>query len=390
MKAFKEKADEVFDFNDKEKVRLFAVMPNLHMEKAVETKYVALLPANDARLQEMAKASIAVHGLVNCFTDEFGEACTPTALVFRTDAPASVLNIEALVSYRNIFAISSLLRAADFTVGNPNVFWPLFSDFFDFYPFTPFSDGQHLSHQGMALSANNPAEGFRGQIQPNLPRTDNHVRPEPDTILYPLLLKAWIERYVKNRRRKPLGKLFRSLAVAYHAASVPKKNLMMGYDFGINIGLWVSAFESLAHPGVKKVNLTDVIELVEGLKFRDKGIQRKRRVILRKIKGKPADVKVTNGVGYLYSRLYRARNAFMHGDTVTFGSIFHITSEGSSLLTRIAPVVFKTALLSYFGYKGRKVRVSGFKEPMILMSEVRPHEKALAGLLSGEQKPTDE
>lgn len=386
MKISEQLANEVFDFSRIDKVHLFAVMPNLHLEKPVETKWVALLPGNDHRMQEMAKASPAVNGLLNCFTDEFGKSRSPVALVFHLDAPKSVRNLEAFVSFRNLFAISCVLRGADYSIGNPNVFWTLYSDFFDFYPFKPSSDGAHLHHRGMALNSYNKAARFKGQVQAYLPSSNGHVKAEPDPVIFPLLLKAWLQRYEKNRPGRKTRKLFRSLAVAYHGASVPQKNLMMGYDFGVNIGMWVSSLEVLAHPGKGMwVTQKDVIQMISSVQFRDVQIRRKRRVKLKR-----GDILTTNGTGYLYSRLYRARNNFMHGNSVSSTSILHKTSDGYSLLTRVAPVLFKTALISYLGYEGEKVRVKGFTEPLVFRWELRPLERALSLLLTGEKKRTDD
>ncbi len=382
MKVSEKETNEVFDFSKMDKVSLFAVMPNLYLEKPFETKWVALLPGNDHRMQEMAKDRPAVHGLLNCFTDEFGKTRSPAVLVFHLDAPKSVRNLEALVSFRNLFAISCVLRGADYSIGNPNVFWTLYSDFFDFYPFKPSNDGARLHHRGMALNSYNKATGFKGQVQVYLPSSNGHVKAEPDPVIFPLLLKAWLQRYEKNRPERKTRKLFRSLAVAYQGASVPQKNLMLGYDFGVNIGTWVSSLEVLAHPGKGMwVTQKDVIQMISSVQFRDAQIRRKRRVKLKK-----GDVLTTNGTGYLYSRLYRARNNFMHGNSVSFGSILYKTSDGHSLLTRVAPVLFKTALISFLGYQGEKVRVKGFKEPLMFRWELKPLERALSLLLTGEKK----
>ena len=115
-----------------EKLKVFAVLPNLRLDKPVETKFVGLLPDNDPRVAEIVKRDPAVLALINGFFDQKGNKCSVNVLVVDDSAPDSVKNIHALVSFRNIFAISCILRGWQFTVGSLNPNGTLYSDYFDF------------------------------------------------------------------------------------------------------------------------------------------------------------------------------------------------------------------------------------------------------------------
>jgi hypothetical protein len=203
-----------------EKLKVFSVLPNLLLDKPIETKFVGLLPDTDPRVAEIAKRDPAVFALVNGFFDQKGNKCGVSVLVVDDTAPDSVKNIHALVSFRNIFAISCILRGWQFTVGSLNPNGTLYSDYFDFYPFSPTRDGKDLLLTGPALNSFDSPENFRGQTYPDI---SEFLRPETHTIIFDLLKKAWAARFEKGRRTWRLNRLFRSLAIAYHACSVPKK-----------------------------------------------------------------------------------------------------------------------------------------------------------------------
>jgi hypothetical protein len=131
-------------------------------------------------------------------------------LVVHDDAPVSVKNINALVSFRNIFAISCILRGWQFTVGSLNANGTLYSDYFDFYPFSPTRDGKDLLLMGHALNSFDSPDNFRGQTYPDILIADSFLRAEPHDIIFNYLKKAWINRFEKNRRTWRLNRLFMS------------------------------------------------------------------------------------------------------------------------------------------------------------------------------------
>ena len=165
-------------------------------------------------------------------------------MVIHKDAPKRILDISALASFRNIFAICRILQSWQFSIGSPNAFGTRFSDYDDFYPFSPTRDGKELLHLGFALNSLETPENFCGQIYPDLPSVDNDLHYAHDENLFDLLKRAWVDRFEKGRRGWKSNKLFRSLAIAYHASSLPKKNGLWFYDFGVSVALWISAIET--------------------------------------------------------------------------------------------------------------------------------------------------
>ena len=170
--------------------------------------------------------------------------------------------------------------------------------------------------------------------------------------LFALLRQVWINRFENGRKDWQSNRLFRSLAVAYHACSLPKKNSLWFYDVGINMALWVGAFESLTHPGRRgRTDLPTVLSLLAQARFSDPVVKRKRRIKYRQT------ITTGNGAQYLYWRLYCARNAFLHGNPVTPKTALFTNPNRPSSFMSIAPVLYAVGLLCFFDW---------FKKPTMI------------------------
>ena len=385
----KESPSQSAGLGSHEKLKVFSVLPNLCIEKPIETKFVGLLPDTDPRLIEIAKRDPAVFALINGFSDRSGVKCNVSAMVIHDDAPDSVKNVNALVSFRNIFAISCVLYGWQYTVGSLNAHGTLYSDYFDFYPFGPTRDGKDLLHMGHALNSFDSPDGFRGQTYPDILITDSSLRPKPNEIIFKFLSKAWIERFEKDRKNWCSNKLFRSLAIAYHACSVPKKNSLLFYDFGVSVALWVSAFEILVHPGKNgKSDLPAVLSLLSKAKFKDRVLERRRKITYRK------QTRSGNAPEYLYWRLYEARNDFLHGNPVTPNDALFKSPKHQgrvTLLNHLAPLLYQVALLSYFDWfakspKTKKLNVSLVRFHVPRAISLVPLQNALKVILTGKER----
>ncbi len=155
---------------DHAKLSVVFVLPNLEIKLPVETNYVGILPNSDPRVIEIAKHSPAVNALISKFTDHHGSKSPVSVMVIHADAPKSIKDSAALVSFRNIFAISCVLQSWQLSIGSANSHGTRFSDYYDFYPFAPTRDGVDLLHIGHALNALDAADDFQGQSYPELPR----------------------------------------------------------------------------------------------------------------------------------------------------------------------------------------------------------------------------
>ncbi len=362
-----------------EGMQVYGILPNLALQEPFECEWIALLPGSDERMLAIASKDRTVRQMLNGFYEQDGKRCEVASLVVKKDAPPSV-DLTALMSFRNLFAMSCILKGWQSSAGQLNVFHPLYADYFDFYPFRPVGDGIHIHHLGAALSSWNSTKRFRAQRNADLPSFSHGLRAEPDKDLRGYLIPAWKQQFVDGGDK--WDSLFRSLAVAYHAAGLPKKNLMWHYDFGVSIALWVSAFETLCHPGKsKQVKPIDVLKLLAPTKLsEDEGLSSEFTI---KVKDKPITV---NAVQYLYWKLNGARNCFLHGDAFPQEKLFLGTKNNPVMLTQVAPILFKAALLNKFNhFSGEDEMESDASVVFTKLLEKRAFSKAVSFLINGKR-----
>ena len=327
------------------------ILHNLTCKESLESDYLAIVPHSNNRVQQLVEICPLARCLIENFTDQMGRQRHPSVLVVRddADAPETVRRVDAVVSFRNLIAISSVIFGWQQSIGGPNVWGTLYSDYFDFYPTMITADGKALRTISPALNDLGYPKDFHGQTSPGLPPTSvaSLGTVEPDEALVHLLMEAWNDLYIGPKRfDHKATALFRSLQVAYLAAAMPMSNERSIHDYGTTIALWVSAFEILAHPvasgGTGKANFEKVKELLEKqvwskLELRD----RKYTVTYA---GNKHDV---NLVVNLYWELYQARNDFLHGNPVSRERLFPFTNDKRPPLPHLAPLVYKTALLGF-------------------------------------------
>src|SRR5204862_5837988 len=119
-----------------------------------------------------------------------------------------------------------------------------------------------------------------------------------------VLIQRWRRSIQLKRRSWQSDALFRSLAVAFRAARLPKGSDNELFDLGIQLSLWVSAHECLAHPGPRgRVGLSEVLALLGKRYWLYATFRKKSR-----LEGVKTPV---NYVQKLYVRMHRSRNAFL-------------------------------------------------------------------------------
>jgi hypothetical protein len=325
------------------------LLHNLELKEAFDSEFMAIVPNNDARLSKIIADVPAVASLIQNFTDQFGKQRYPCALLNRKDAPGSIKSLDAIVSFRNIFALSCLLYACPRTIKSRNVFFPLWLDFFDFYPISLTRDPNFLHILSPAINGTNQPQKFRAQVSPGLPDSA-HLRFTPDDRILSPLLHVWTREFTKAKTSgRKTRVLFRSLEIAYQAAGVPTRNRSTIYDFGSHIGLWVSAFEVLVHPRKGDAGLRTVVALLRDFEWHSPRLRRRSFLIVKSWKKrnpnrwKKAKMRV-NLVQNLYGELYEARNDFLHGNAVTASRLFPFRNKRRPSLTQVAPLVYKVAL----------------------------------------------
>jgi hypothetical protein len=324
------------------------LLHNLSLKKGFESEFMAIVPHDDPRLVRIISKVPAVEPLVRNFTDKFGIRTHPSALIVRRDAPVRVRSEEACVCFRNILALCCVIRCCiihgyqRLVDAPPNLFCPLYADYFDFYPTGLTADESFLRTLSPALDGADKPDQFRGQISPGL-FNPGHLEFVPDGMLLPPLLQVWIKEFARAKSSGWRTRvLFRSLEMAYQASSMPTKNRSTIYDFGAHVGLWVSAFEVLVRPWGKRqrADIEKVTSLLGKASWQNRRLRGHAYVMLLQGNKK---VRV-NLIQKLYRNLYDARNAFMHGNPVALSRLFAFRNNRRPLLAQIAPLIYKVAL----------------------------------------------
>lgn len=327
-------------------------LPNLGLNNAIGSKNIAIVPNDDSRIIEMVSKNNATKHFIEGFGDQFKREVSPSFLIIPSSSPNFLRDIDTLVGFRNIIALSSIIKGYEHSLKSNFVVDTLYSDYFDFYPISVSRDGKgFITSSPSVLGYDDDAQDFQGQTSPAL-ANPGHVTANPDIQIYKLLEKAWNRRYIKRKLNEwHSRKLFRSLEMAYQATTLPFKNHSTIYDFGSSACLWVSAFEILSHPRVNKVNLLSVLNLLGGYKWEHKVI--KRKVYKIDYRGNSSKY---NLIQKLYKELYDTRNDFLHGNPVRSNRLHPFRQQHVPAITRFAPLIYKVALLSFlYQYQdGRK------------------------------------
>ena len=293
--------------------KLAFVMPNLQLQTSFDFDGIGFVPNQDARLTEIRSNNRAAALLLDGFRDHGGGKLSPGAVIYITQN--SFKDVwSAIVDARNCLALACACNGWQLSVGQPNNFLIRDTDYFDFYPRWPSDDGTNFVYFGPALELVAHAnENFRAQPSAFISPSGFFSRPQPDEDLWTALFQLWQRHHVTGRRDTRSRRLFRSLSVAYEACRVPQAMYTPIYDHGKHCSLWVSAFETLAHPGGKRrVSIHEVLDLLEKRNLNHNRLRRRTNIKIAGTKSRSINV-----VQKLYLRLYRARNAFLHGNSLS-------------------------------------------------------------------------
>ena len=344
--------------------RLGCVMPNLTVRESFAFGDIAVVGGSDERLHQIRQQNQAAEALLSGFTYSLGPERIPTSLIYRN--PNSFRNLwDAIVDARNCVAVACSCFGWIQSIGHPNCFVYRYTDHFDFYPRRASADGDSLVYVGPAQSLRSSfLDGFQGMTHPYLSVT-SFDRPTYDGDLLTNLVRAWGRIHVGHRALTRDRRLFRALTVAYEACRVPQSMDNPLYDHGKHCSLWVSAFETLAHPGTR-VGPKQVVELIGKRQLNDPRLS--RNVRMRLTKG--GALGSYNAAQRLYIHLYRARNAFLHGNRLPIRTFVpQCLAKGIRLLD-VTPLVFHTALEAFCGPSASN-GTSGVREADFVRSILR-------------------
>lgn len=318
------------------------VLPNIALDEPFEeSKFIAIVPPKDRRIKILLNNNPNLTPLINEFYDQFRKRVTPSILLIRNDIPKQLKTIESLISYRNIFAINSILYGWQSSLKNPNVLYPLYSDYFKFYPIILSKNNDWMRTKSPALIGFDEPCEFCGQIDAGLNNFKLRMNIPDEQLFYPML-KIWEERYLKNHSRIwNFRVLFRSIEMAMQALSSPLINNSSFYENGTRIGLWISAFEVLIHPQDGEVNLDRVLEIIGNIHW---NIPRLSYNYYSKNKMSSTKINLPQK---LYCDLYNARNDFLHGNKIYSKSMYPFQNRKKYPLTYFAPILYRRVILEF-------------------------------------------
>ena len=320
------------------------VLPNLSIRQAIGNEYVAIVPPNDPRIESLIQKHPNLQYFISRFADQFRRPVIPSVLIVRNGIPRTVLESDALISFRNIFAICYVVATwQDFL----NRGWWLgatgYSDYFAIYPISPDKDYKCFITISPAMNGLDMPNEFSGQTAPEL---NGQVHdPQYDHLMFDTLMLEWEKRYIKGKLTNwRTTILFRSLQLAYQASAIPMSNKSTIYDYGSSLALWVSAFEVLVHPKSEQSGLSKVLGLLEQGPLHSRQLCSKSYSITRDSKGNKQRVTLPQK---LYHQIYKARNDFLHGNPVTVKHLYPWNKTKRNPLNHFAPLLYKLALISF-------------------------------------------
>jgi hypothetical protein len=338
---------------------LLAVMPNLQLQSGFELDGVAFVLSSDPRLARIRAENKAARKLLDAVSDTGGRKMRCAAVIGTCRSGELVRSWDAIVDARNCLALAVALNGWQHSIGQPNNFLVRYTDYFDFFPRQPSRTGEMLLYSGPALGLATTVENklvAQGHAY-ILPAGGIMSRPQPDESLLARLAAVWRRVHVTLRPRRYDLRLLRSLSLAYEGARVPQAMENPLYDHGKHCSFWVSAFETLAHPGRGDANLTTVLDLIGMRPLGDRRVAKPHQTRL----GRSKQHRALTLPQRLYVRLYNARNRFLHGNRLSIRTFIpRGLAEGVRLLD-VAPVVYIAALDAVLGLP--RGRISQNRDP---------------------------
>jgi hypothetical protein len=287
-------------------------LPNIHVTVSVEVPSLALVYAEDNRVQGLANNHENFKIYLDHFSTEFGDKSSPSLLIWDDKGPQAYRNTEALAAFRDALAVSVVSRAWAQYLRHRRPEKLRFSNYFSIYPWMTTSNYEYVIMRSSAVLGIHDVKLLCAQTSPGLLQEVVSER-EIDQTLHKELLVRWKRRFGTEEPHWDDVKLFRSLNMANVAALLPSQGDFTPYDSGRSLALWVSAFEILAHPGEGQSGYLQVYDLLEKAKWRLTACREARHPAMVP-KGVPRDRILACAI---YSRIYRARNDYLHGNRVS-------------------------------------------------------------------------
>lgn len=318
-----------------------AVLPNLKIEDAIDSRFIALVPRHDGRVIEIEKTHPKFRRFISGFTDAFGVKISPTVMLRHRDAPQRIWTMEAAASFRDLISLSVVPLNRALEIIYPRRHRLTWSNAFWIYPWMIDKNDEYLISSTPAQLALHLPEEFHGQSTPELPQMTLRGH-DVDMSLLLELTRRWERRYTAPHPKWEDRALFRSLNMAHQAAALPAGADATLHDFGRLVALWVSAFEILVHPKTSQANMRIVCDLLDKVRWQAKGAGNRRYKALRQ----KTDIAMRYPMAiWIYTKLYRARNDFIHGNPISAKQM--LLPKSKLPITRFAAPSYRLALTSF-------------------------------------------
>lgn len=90
---------------------IYFVLPNVTMHEPVGNEYISIAPHSDPRVVNNIRADHFAKALIKNFEDQFRRKMFPSVLMLDDSAPDHLKKIDAITAFRNILAISTIIKA---------------------------------------------------------------------------------------------------------------------------------------------------------------------------------------------------------------------------------------------------------------------------------------
>ena len=328
-----------------EKLKYVMTIPSVDILDSVAINDLMLLGSNDKRYKDLKAQNPILKQYMDSFRTPFGRRINPSIIV--CDECLSKVDASHLCAFRNAIAIAGVVGSRAYSCAQGQV--PVFfcTDLFDFCPVSVSSDGTDLvARTAFESSAWCSVSDFSGQTTPAVIFPENIQRAWDDKLMLALLDVIEKKAYTLDEKSFKT-RVVRSMEMAYYAMRSPFVTLGERSDFGVQMGLWVSAFEVLANPHIARVDFRHVGAMIKAVPWKDKKLRVKSRASVGARKGERTVLPVQ-----IYGRLYKTRNIYMHGSKMSEGVYEPGKRKGWGNLFFQVPALYRCVIMHALNSKG--------------------------------------
>ena len=175
------------------------VLPNIDLDKPVESDLLALVPSSDPRVLEVRNENHKFHEFLECFTDPFGEIIHPALILQNKDFEECKISNEFIAYFRDIIVSSTVPHSISrFINGKPNQ-QVKYSSYFSICPWMISDDYEWLIGSTSAFKSLDNVDEYKGQSSSRIMASKNYL----PTILIGLFYMNFSGRgltFIKTRR----------------------------------------------------------------------------------------------------------------------------------------------------------------------------------------------